>query len=276
MAAAAEPRAGRSHAGVRRYQGAYEEEVEGTEGAHPPSVGVVPAGSMEEGSPSEPQRVLRPPKQHSQSSSRAAGQPELLEATRGPYATLESKVKALKEKRGGGRAGTPAAAPERSSPKKPRARRGKLGVDVAVVEPRAQLRTYLTDGLLDGGEPVASSPSAPRVSTPGLWRVPAPKGDVLGGTKLSLDEGMGSQVSAMLHGRSTLEEAARTPPRDRGVHSVSPSMLEGWERLSLAERVERNRRLLQEVLGLTMPGEYFGHVGAFSTAKEEWKGKALG
>ncbi|XP_064004254.1 uncharacterized protein KIAA1614 homolog isoform X2 [Pogoniulus pusillus] len=208
---------------------------------------------MEGGSPSETQRVLRPPKQHSQSSSRTAAQPEHLEAARGPCAILESKVKALKEKRGGGRPGTPAAAPERSSPKKPRARRGKLGVDVAVVEPRAQLRTYLTDGLLDGGDPVASSPSAPRVSTPGLWRVPTPKGDVLGGTKLSLDEGIGSQVSTMLHGRCTLEEAARTPPRDGRVHSVSPTMLGGWERLSLAERVERNRRLLQEVLGLTTP-----------------------
>ncbi|XP_067997554.1 uncharacterized protein KIAA1614 homolog [Melanerpes formicivorus] len=208
---------------------------------------------MEGGSPVETQRVLRPPKQHSQSSSRTPGQPEHLEATCGPHAILESKVKALKEKRGGGRPGTPTATPERSSPKKPRARRGKLGVDAAAVEPRAQLRTYLTDGLLDGGEPVASSPSAPRVGTPGLWRVPTPKGEVLGGTKLSLDEGTGSQVSTSLHERSTLEEDTQTPQRDRRVPSVSPTTVGGWERLSLAERVERNRRLLQEVLGLTVP-----------------------
>ena len=52
---------------------------------------------------------------------------------------LEGKVKALKEKRGA----------ERPSPKKPRARRGKAGAE----EPRAQLRTYLTDGLLDGTAP---------------------------------------------------------------------------------------------------------------------------
>ncbi|KAM6199789.1 uncharacterized protein KIAA1614 homolog [Sarcoramphus papa] len=207
---------------------------------------------MEGGSPAETRRVPRPPKQHGQSSGRTPALLEHPEAARGPHAILESKVKALKEKRGGGRLGTPAAAPERPSPKKPRPRRGKPGADMAAVEPRAQLRTYLTDGLLDGGEPVAGGPPAPapHAGTPGLWRVPAPRVDVPGGTELPRDEGSGSQGSASHHESSPLEEEARTPPRDRGGPSVSPTVAEGWERLSLAERVERNRRLLQEVLGL--------------------------
>ncbi|XP_074733051.1 uncharacterized protein KIAA1614 homolog [Strix uralensis] len=208
---------------------------------------------MEGGSPAETRRAPRPPKQHGQSSGRAPAPPERPDAARGPHAILESKVKALKEKRGGGRPGTPTATPERPSPKKHRPRRGKAGVDVA--EPRAQLRTYLTDGLLDGGEPVASGPPtpAPLASTPGLWRVPAPRGVVPGGTELPLDEGSGSQGSASLHERPPLEEETRTLPRDRGGPSVSPTAAEGWERLSLAEQVERNRQLLQEVLGLAAP-----------------------
>ncbi|CAN0222199.1 unnamed protein product [Bubo scandiacus] len=166
---------------------------------------------MEGGSPAETRRAPRPPKQHGQSGGRAPAPPERPEAARGPHAILESKVKALKEKRGGGRPGTPTATPERPSPKKHRPRRGKAGVDAA--EPRAQLRTYLTDGLLDGGEPGSASP----------------------------------------HERPPLEEETRTPPWDRGGPSVSPTAAEGWERLSLAEQVERNRRLLQEVLGLAAP-----------------------
>ncbi|XP_075364079.1 uncharacterized protein KIAA1614 homolog [Mycteria americana] len=201
---------------------------------------------MEGGSPAETRQVLRPPKQHGQ----APAPLERPEAARGPHAILESKVKALKEKRGAGWPGTPSAAPERPSPKKSRPRRGKLGVDVAAVEPRAQLRTYLTDGLLDGGEPAAGGPPAPRTGTPGLWRVPAPRGDVPGGTELPRDKGGGSQGSASPHETAPLEEEARTLPQDRGGPSVSPTPAEGWERLSLAERVERNRRLLQEVLGL--------------------------
>ncbi|KAM9619488.1 uncharacterized protein KIAA1614 homolog isoform 1-T1 [Morphnus guianensis] len=210
---------------------------------------------MEGGSPAETRRVPRPPKQHGQSGGRTPALPEHSEAARGPHAILESKVKALKEKRGGGRPGTPAAAPERISPKKPRPRRGKPGSDVAALEPRAQLRTYLTDGLLDGGEPVAGGPQAPapRAGTPGLWRVPAPKGDVPGRTELPRDEGSGSRGSASPHERPPLEEEARTPPQDEGGPSVSPTTAEGWERLSLAERVERNRQLLQEVLGLAAP-----------------------
>ncbi|XP_075012906.1 uncharacterized protein KIAA1614 homolog [Calonectris borealis] len=201
---------------------------------------------MEGDPPAETWRVPRPPKQHGQ----APAPPEHPEATPGPHAVLEGKVKALKEKRGAGWPGSPAAAPEHPSPKKPRPRRGKPGMEVAAVEPRAQLRTYLTDGLLDGGEPAAVSPPAPRAGTSGLWRVPAPRGDVPGGTELPWDEGGGSWGSASPHETPPLEEEARTPPRDRGGPSVSPTMAEGWERLSLAERVERNRRLLQEVLGL--------------------------
>ncbi|XP_075567639.1 uncharacterized protein KIAA1614 homolog [Pelecanus crispus] len=201
---------------------------------------------MEGGSPTEMWRAPRPPKQHGQ----APTLPEHPEAARGPHTILESKVKALKEKRGAGRPGTPVATSERPSPKKPRPRRGKPGTDAAAVEPRAQLRTYLTDGLLDGGEPVASDPPAPHTSTPGLWRVPAPRGDVLGGTELPRDEGSRSQGSASPHETPPLEEEAQTPPRDRGGPSAPSSTAEGWERLSLAERVERNRQLLQEVLGL--------------------------
>ncbi|XP_021259991.1 uncharacterized protein KIAA1614 homolog isoform X2 [Numida meleagris] len=111
--------------------------------------------------------------------------PRPAEPPRGPHAVLEGKVKALKEKRGA----------ERPSPKKPRARRGKAGAE----EPRAQLRTYLTDGLLDG--------TAPWGEQGGLGGSPA----LVSGSR---------------------EVAAGTEP------------------LSLAERVERNRRLLHEVLGM--------------------------
>ncbi|XP_065530109.1 uncharacterized protein KIAA1614 homolog isoform X2 [Lathamus discolor] len=209
------------------------------------------AGRMERGSPAETRRGPRPPKQHSQSSNRASALLEHPEASRGPHATLESKVKALKEKRGGGRPGTPAAAAERLSPKKPRPRRGKPGADAAAAEPRAQLRTYLTDGLLDR-EPAADSTPAPRAATPGLWRVPAPR-DVPGGTELPRGESSGARGSACPRERRPLGEEARAPLRARGSPSVSPTTAEGWERLSLAERVERNRRLLQEVLGLGAP-----------------------
>ncbi|TRZ26881.1 hypothetical protein HGM15179_000225 [Zosterops borbonicus] len=200
---------------------------------------------MEGSAPAEARRP-RPPRQHGPS---GAAPPERPEPARGPHAVLEGKVKALKEKRGG-RPGTPAAAPERPSPKKPRSRRGKAGAEA---EPRAQLRTYLTDGLLDGGEPGPGSPPAPRPGTPGLWRVPAPRGDVPGGLELPPDKGSRSWRSASLHERPSRHEEARTPLRDRGRPSVSPPRAESWERLSLAERVERNRRLLQEVLGLAPP-----------------------
>lgn len=205
-------------------------------------------------------RAPRPPRQHSQ----APALPEHPEAARGPHAVLESKVKALKEKRGAGRPGAPTAAPERPSPKKPRPRRGKPGMDVAAVEPRAQLRTYLTDGLLDGGDTAAGGPLSPRAGTPGLWRVPAPRGEVPGVTELPCDEGGRSQGSASPPATPPLEEEAQTTLRDRGRPSASPSTAEGWERLSLAERVERNRRLLQEVLGLAAAGACFGQIAAVS------------
>ncbi|KAK2539859.1 Kiaa1614 [Columba guinea] len=200
---------------------------------------------MEGRSSTETRQVLRPPKQHGQ----APVPPERPEATHSPHAVLESKVKALKEKRGAGRLGTPTAAPERPSPKKSRPRRGKPGGDLDAAEPRAQLRTYLTDGMLDGGDPAA--PPAPRAGTPGLWRVPTPKGDVPEGTELPHDKSGGTQRSASPHEAPPLEEEARTPLRDRRGPSGSPPTTEGWESLSLAERVERNRRLLQEVLGTT-------------------------
>ena len=208
-----------------------------------PARGLLPAGRMEGTSPAE----TRPPRQHG----RAPVSPEHPEPARSPHAILESKVKALKEKRGDGRPGTPVATPERPSPKKPRPRRGKPGLDAAAVGPRAQLRTYLTDGLLDGGDPAAGGTLTPRLGTPGLWRVPAPRGDVPGSTQLPRDEGSASQGFEP----PVLEEGAPTPPKDLGVPPIPPAAAEGWERLSLAERVERNRRLLQEVLGLSAPGE---------------------
>ncbi|XP_033372447.1 uncharacterized protein KIAA1614 homolog [Parus major] len=199
---------------------------------------------MERSPPADARRLPRPPRQLSQSGGRSPAPPERPEPARGPHAVLEGKVKALKEKRGG-RPGTPAAAPERPSPKKPRARRGKPGAEVAAGEPRAQLRTYLTDGLLDGGEPAPGSAPAPRAGTPGLWRLPVPRD--------APDKGSRSWRSASLHERPSLDEEARTPLRDWGRPSVSPPRAGSWERLSLAERVERNRRLLQEVLGLAAP-----------------------
>ncbi|XP_061859718.1 LOW QUALITY PROTEIN: uncharacterized protein KIAA1614 homolog [Colius striatus] len=202
-------------------------------------------------SPAETRRAPRPPRQHGPSGGRAPAPPEPPEAARGPHAVLESKVKALKEKRAGARPGTPAAAPERPSPKKPRPQRGKSGEDAA--DPRARLRTYLTDGLLDSGEPLASGPPAPRAGTPGLWRVPAPRGDVPGGTELRRDEGSASRGSASLRRTPSLGEEARTAPRARGGPAAAPAAAQRWDRLSLAERVERNRRLLQEVLGLAAP-----------------------
>ncbi|XP_064310588.1 uncharacterized protein KIAA1614 homolog [Phalacrocorax carbo] len=201
---------------------------------------------MEGGCPAKTRWAPQAPKQHGQ----APAPPECPKATRSPHTILESKVKALKEKQGASRPDTPVAAPERSSPKKPRPRRGKPAMDVAAVEPRAQLRTYLTDGLLDGGDPAAGSPPAPRTGTPGLWRVPAPREDVPGGTEHPWDKVGRTQGSASSHETPPVEEEARTAPRDQGGPSASPTTVEGWERLSLAERVERNRRLLQEVLGL--------------------------
>ncbi|XP_066857631.1 uncharacterized protein KIAA1614 homolog isoform X1 [Anser cygnoides] len=171
-------------------------------------------GHMEGGRRLEPGRAPRPP-----------ASPERPEPPRGPHAVLESKVKALKEKRGAGRPGAPtttsSAPPERPSPKKPRPRRGKPGMDAAVAEPRAQLRTYLTDGLLDAGEP----PEPPH-GTQGTRRVP-------GGSQQHPKEG----------------SRGGAPPAADGGGAVA-----GWEPLSLAERVERNRRLLQEVLGLAAAG----------------------
>ncbi|XP_044295236.1 uncharacterized protein KIAA1614 homolog isoform X2 [Varanus komodoensis] len=67
---------------------------------------------------------------------------------------LESKVKALKERRSAAyRQAAAAAAQEQVSPRKAKACKGKLLVEPAaqdaVVEPQAQIRTYLTDVLLD-------------------------------------------------------------------------------------------------------------------------------
>ncbi|XP_062990514.1 uncharacterized protein KIAA1614 homolog [Elgaria multicarinata webbii] len=66
---------------------------------------------------------------------------------------LECKVKALKEKRSAMNRQLAAPGQERASPKKAKAWKGKLLIEPspedAVVEPQAQIRTYLTDVLLD-------------------------------------------------------------------------------------------------------------------------------
>ncbi|KAM8805405.1 uncharacterized protein KIAA1614 homolog [Eudromia elegans] len=147
-----------------------------------------PAGQrMEREAAAEGCRAPRAPRQRSRALTES---PEAAPAG-GPHAVLEGKVKALKEKRGAGR---------------PRPRRTKPGPEAA--EPRAQVRTYLTDGLLDGDADAAAAPgttpaSTGRGSAGGPWRLPGDGG--------------------------------------------------GSGGLSLAQRVERNRQLLQEVLGLA-PG----------------------
>ncbi|KAJ7332148.1 hypothetical protein JRQ81_014328 [Phrynocephalus forsythii] len=69
---------------------------------------------------------------------------------------LETKVKALKEKRVAVNRQAEAASHERASPKKTKAWKGKALAEPtshdAVVEPQAQIRTYLTDVLLDSTE----------------------------------------------------------------------------------------------------------------------------
>ncbi|XP_025898720.1 uncharacterized protein KIAA1614 homolog [Nothoprocta perdicaria] len=150
---------------------------------------------MEREAAAEVRRAPRPPRQRSRATAEgpeAAAHAGDTAPAGGPHAVLEGKVKALKEKRGAAR---------------PRLRRAKPGLEAA--EPQAQVRTYLTDGLLDGttGAAVALHPapaSTGRDNTGGPWRLPGDGGGTSG--------------------------------------------------LSLAQRVERNRQLLQEVLALAATG----------------------
>ncbi|XP_075792926.1 uncharacterized protein KIAA1614 homolog isoform X2 [Pelodiscus sinensis] len=238
---------------------------------------------------------------------------------------LEGKVKALKEQRLSMKQGG-AVSQERAPVKKPKARKGRLvpGLAVAegvpqdtVVEPRAQIRTYLTDVLLDsrddgdcgqgaggavaadlytnhvealeahgaagGGSPLGHG------SAGELWRLPSPGRHGLENTDGRSENRVQRGYPCGLQGpRSTRNPATssqKSAPEARGTPASSGEELcqagdlestpqdglyggpappgrlwraESWESLgsaasatsglSLAERVERNRVVLQEML----------------------------
>nr|XP_020645419.1 uncharacterized protein KIAA1614 homolog isoform X1 [Pogona vitticeps] len=131
------------------------------------------SGSMEGNSSSERRKALKNIKQCVKNISRSKHPPESHEdinayCRNGPNwvpvrlpgdlsrgtSTLEIKVKELKEKRSAVNRQTEAPSHERASPKK--TWKGKTLTDStshnAVVEPQAQIRTYLTDVLLDSTE----------------------------------------------------------------------------------------------------------------------------
>uniref|UniRef100_A0A8C0GX76 KIAA1614 n=1 Tax=Chelonoidis abingdonii TaxID=106734 RepID=A0A8C0GX76_CHEAB len=253
------------------------------------------------------------------------------EPGRATLSILEGKVKALKEQRSTVKQGG-AVSQEWASLKKPKARKGKLapgpavveGVPQdAVVEPQAQIRTYLTDVLLDSHDdvdfgqgakgPVAADLYADDVDTlkaqrtvgggsalgcgsaEELWRLPSPgrsmqeNADYCSENRAQRDSPNGlwdtssttnppssSQKSSLEdHGKPAPfgEELAKardseTLPlaqKDDLCRGLAPSgrlwRAESWDSLgsaasvasglSLAERVERNRAVLQETLSLS-------------------------
>ncbi|XP_065266230.1 LOW QUALITY PROTEIN: uncharacterized protein KIAA1614 homolog [Emys orbicularis] len=305
---------------------------------------------MEGNSPTEKRRAVKGTKQHGRNTCRsnlpaesaepstdqpvrAALEPARLrgELGRATHSILEGKVKALKEKRSTIKQGG-AVSQERASLKKPKARKGKLapgpavveGVPQdAVVEPRAQIRTYLTDVLLDSRDdvdfgqgargPVAADLYANNVealkahrtvgggSTLGcgsaeeLWRLPSPGRSIqenadycsenraqrgspngLWGTSSTRNPPSSSQKSSLEdHGKPAPfgEELAQArdseslplAQKDDLCGGLAPSgrlwRAESWDSLgsaasaasglSLAEQVERNRAVLQEMLSLS-------------------------
>ncbi|XP_053105519.1 uncharacterized protein KIAA1614 homolog isoform X2 [Hemicordylus capensis] len=228
---------------------------------------------------------------------------------------LESKVKALKEKRVSSNKQSEVAPQERTSPKKARAHKGKPAAEAipqdAVVEPQAQIRTYLTDGLLDStdyshlGQEEAQGamleslyvndpetlkgPKATSEHTSIGWNSPEefrklPGRNIVDSKGFS--ENMTKRVSQNgLSGAISLKDLtfiqksfnedclleARDFERNSFVHKndtcgVVPSgrlwRAESWDSLgscgsnastlSLAERVERNRAMLQEMLSISV------------------------
>ncbi|XP_030427848.1 uncharacterized protein KIAA1614 homolog isoform X2 [Gopherus evgoodei] len=253
------------------------------------------------------------------------------EPGRATHSILEGKVKALKEKRLTVKQGG-AVSQEWASLKKPKARKGKLAPGLAVVEgvpqdtvvePRAQIRTYLTDVLLDSHDdvdfgqgargPVAADLYADNVdalktqrtvgggsalgcgSAEELWRLPSPGRSLqenadycsenraqrgspneLWGTSSIRNLPSSSQKSSLEdHGKPAPfgEELAQgrdleslpLAQKDDLCRGLAPSgrlwRAESWDSLgsaasvasglSLAERVEKNRAVLQEMLSLS-------------------------
>ncbi|XP_023959575.2 LOW QUALITY PROTEIN: uncharacterized protein KIAA1614 homolog [Chrysemys picta bellii] len=305
---------------------------------------------MEGNSPMEKRRAVKGTKQHGRNASRsnlpaesaepstdqpvrAALEPARLQGEPGrtAHSILEGKVKALKEKRSTIKQGG-VVSQERASLKKPKVRKGKLapgravveGVPQdAVVEPRAQIRTYLTDVLLDSRDdvdfgqgargPVAADLYANNVealkahrtvgggsalgcgSAEELWRLPSPGRSIqenadycsenraqrgspngLWGTRSTRNPPSSSQKSSLEdHGKPAPfgEELAQArdseslplAQKDDLCGGLAPSgrlwRADSWDSLgsaasaasglSLAERVERNRAVLQEMLSLS-------------------------
>ncbi|XP_068930466.1 uncharacterized protein KIAA1614 homolog [Petaurus breviceps papuanus] len=259
-------------------------------------------------SPPQPQEARGPGAMASEPVSEHAGQPQ------GP-SVLECKVRALKEKRmlAGKQAGSAGTVPQEwPSLKKPRSRRGKPGAATLVTEgassqdsvvaPKAQMRTYLTDRLLDSSDdlqqgPVHTSPSSHNSTqapdqlslgeksqqlTEGVWRppdwdllqeasyfqenpiqttsqnrpkIPGPSRDLT--QMLSLENGKSGALGKHQIQVGDLDEASLTlEQKDSICETALPGQLwrvGSWDglrssshSLSLADRVERNRLLLQE------------------------------
>ncbi|XP_015272783.1 PREDICTED: uncharacterized protein KIAA1614 homolog [Gekko japonicus] len=234
---------------------------------------------------------------------------------------LVSKVKALKEKKGALNKQGDLVPQERASPKKAKARKGKPpptepAPQDMLVEPQSQIRTYLTDGLLDstpyphlgpdevqeGGMPPSScvnetaAPKGPRAAGGGansagrtspqeLQRLPgrnALENKVSSGNvarKISQNGlcGAGSSKDLPFDREPSEEANGKEDHRFRAMDSGSSSFpygndtcgvattgrlwrAESWDSLgsggsnasslSLAERVERNRAILQEMLSV--------------------------
>ncbi|KAM7163100.1 uncharacterized protein KIAA1614 homolog [Macrochelys suwanniensis] len=305
---------------------------------------------MEGNSPTEKRRAMKGMKQHGRNASRsnlpaeraesstdqpvrAALEPAGLrgEPGRAARSILEGKVKALKEKRLTVKQGG-AVSQERASLKKPKVRKGKLMPSLAVVEgvpqdavvePGAQIRTYLTDVLLDSCDDVdfgqgargtvaadlyANNVEALKAhrtvgggsvlgygSAEELWRLPSPGRNILEnadhcsenraqrgslnglwGTSSTRNPATSSQKSSLEDRGKPVpfgEELAQArdseslplAPKDDLCGGLAPSgrlwRTESWDSLgsaasaasglSLAERVERNRAVLQEMLSLS-------------------------
>ncbi|KAL8177462.1 UNVERIFIED_CONTAM: hypothetical protein K2H54_007242 [Gekko kuhli] len=232
---------------------------------------------------------------------------------------LESKVKALKEKKGALSRESELVPQERASPKKAKARKGKPPTEPAhqdvLVEPQSQIRTYLTDVLLDstnyphlgqdevleGGMPSSScvnelaapkGPGAAGGATGVGWTSPQelqrlPGRNVLENKvssanvtrKISQNGLCGAGSSKDLpFDREPFEEAngkedhqfqamdfgSSSSPHGNDTCGVATTgrlwRAESWDSLgsggsktsslSLAERVERNRAILQEMLSV--------------------------